>query len=336
MAFTPSRNLNAQSEVLLRDYQHAADTFNVDQFRLAPKHKFLFHVAFGINKAALSNIDLVQRYGHEINMLVKSIDLPNYTIQHDVLNQYNRKKVMQYQHKPNEIGVKFHDDNMGLINSLWQNYYSYYYADSRVATTTGSYERNATRNYDYITVPYGLDNGSSTPFFSYIKIYQMARKEYVCYELHNPIITSFNHNKLDYAQNAVHDVDMKLMYEAVSYSVGYVSDGGVEGFGIEHYDQTPSPLTGELDPNTISPSFNDTAGIQGSAASILDSVITQINTAQNTKQPGVLPIANATTAISASQVKLNTNIQPSLSNSAGTSVVQTLSGLQGFAFPFLK
>jgi hypothetical protein len=293
-------------------------------------------VAFGINKAALINIDLVQRYGHEINMLVKSIDLPNFTIQHDILNQYNRKKVMQYQHKPNEIGVKFHDDNMGLVNSLWQNYYSYYYADPKVATTTGSYERNATRSYDFITVPYGLDNGSSAPFFNYIKIYQMARKEYVCYELHNPIITSFNHNKLDYAQNATHDVDMKLMYEAVSYSVGYVSDGGVEGFGVEHYDATPSPLTGELDPNTISPSLNDTVGIQGSAASILDSVITQINTAQNTKQPGVSPIANATTAISASQAKLNTNIQPSLSNSSGTSVVQTLNGLQGFAFPFLR
>lgn len=339
MAFTPTKNLNAQSEVVLRDYTHAANTFNVDQFRLAPKQKFLFHVAFGINKAALMNIDLVQRYGHEINMLVKAVDLPSYTVQTEMLNQYNRKKVVQYQHKPNEIGVKFHDDNMGLINALWQNYYGYYYADSKVAASNGAYERNATRNYDYVTAPYGLDNGSSAPFFSYIKIFQLARKEYLCYELHNPIITSFNHNRLDYAQNQVHEFDMKLLYEAVSYSVGYVADGGVEGFGTEHYDTTPSPLTGAIDNNSIMPSFNDNLGIKGSEASILDSVITQINTYQNTQQPGVIPTKTVTTAISAGQVNLNTNLQAvtNLSNAvSSTAVTQTINGLQGFSFPSLR
>ena len=163
----------------------------------------------------------------------------------------------------------------------------------------------------------------------------MARREYVCYELVNPIITSFNHNKLEYSQQGIHDFDMKLLYEAVSYSVGNVADGEVEGFAQEHYDTFPSPLTGQLDPNTIMPSFTDNAGIQASQASLLNTVITQINTAQNTKQPGVSAITNATTAISASQVSLNTNIQAQLSNTAGSKVVNTLNGLQGFAFPFL-
>ena len=134
MAFTSNSNvtldkanlLNGQ-QVNLRDQQHASKMFTVDQFRLAPKHNFLFHVAFNINQNALTNPALVQRYGQEINMLVKGVDIPAITIQTEVLNQYNRKKVVQYQTNVREVKVKFHDDNMGLINHLWQQYYCLLY-----------------------------------------------------------------------------------------------------------------------------------------------------------------------------------------------------------------
>jgi hypothetical protein len=136
MAFTSNSNvtldranqLNGQ-QVILRDQQHASKMFTADQFRLAPKHNFLFHVAFNINKNALTNPAIVQRYGQEINMLVKSADIPSITVQNEVLNQYNRKKIVQYQSSVKEVKIKFHDDNMGLINQVWQQYYSYYYAD---------------------------------------------------------------------------------------------------------------------------------------------------------------------------------------------------------------
>jgi hypothetical protein len=307
MAFTPTSSLLSDPNITLRDAQHASKLFTVDQFRLAPKQKFLFHVAFGINVAALKTIDLVQRYGTEINMLVKSVDLPNFSIQTETLNQYNRKKVVQFQVKYQEAGIKFHDDNMGLINQLWQNYYSYYYADSMAANVPGAYERTATRSSDFITTPYGLDNSSTAPFFSYIKIYQMARHEYVCYELKNPLINSWNHNKLDYSQNQVHDFDMKIHYEGVGYSIGNVDTDFPEGFGSSHYDTTPSPLSGQLATN--GPSFNSSTGIANNAESILNTVLTQINTAQNTQSLGTA-IANK-------------------ANAANT----VLSGLQGFAFP---
>jgi hypothetical protein len=310
MAFTPTNNLKSDSQVTLRDQQHAARVFVDDQFRLAPKHKFLFHVAFGINQGALRSTDLVQRYGSEINMLVKSIDLPSYGVQTEVLNQYNRKKVVQYTHKPGEVAVKFHDDSMGLINQLWQNYYSYYYADSVSSKTGGSYSRNATKSSDFIQTPYGLDNGSTDPFFNYIKVYQMSRHEYTCYELKNPIITNWNHNKLDYSQNAVHDFDMKLMYEAVTYSTGQVSSGDIEGFGVEHYDKTPSPLTASAQSATNN-SFASSLNLDSVAPSILNTVITQINTAQNTKT------INSLSGL--------TNLTNTIATASG--------GLQGFTFP---
>jgi hypothetical protein len=301
MAFTPTNQLKADATVFLRDQQHAARLFVDDQFRLAPKSKFLFHVAFNINPAALKNIDLAQRHKNEINMLVKSIDLPTFTVNTEVLNQYNRKKVMQYRHTPGEIGVKFHDDNMGVINQMWQNYYSYYYADPTSAGSAGAYNRTATRKSDFITTAYGLDNGSTAPFFNYIMIYQMARHEFVSYKIINPIITSWNHNKMDYAQLGTHDFDMKLQYEAVQYSTGIVGTDSVEGFGLEHYDQTPSPLSGTPDINSTSPTFTSSNNVTGNGLADLNAVTKQINT-------GIL-------------------------NNLITNSSQGVAGLQGIAFP---
>jgi len=283
MAFTPTKFLTADSHVLLRDFQHASRMFASDQFRLAPKFDFQFHVAFSINESALKTIDLSQRHRNEINMLVKKISLPKFTIATEQVNQYNRKKVIQTQHKFGDISIIFHDDNMSLINQLWQNYYSYYYADSTSAKTPGSYNRNATRSSDFIKTAYGLDNGSTAPFFNYITIYQMARHEYVSYKLYNPIINAFDHKELGYASKELHEFSMGIAYEAVSYEMGTVSSDTVEGFGLEHYDLTPSPLQGLAQADNSSPSFVAQQNITNNATASLNNTATSINSYQNTQ-----------------------------------------------------
>lgn len=313
MAFTPNQYLYNNSNVLLRDPQHAARLFADDQFRLAPKHKFLFHVSFSINPAALQNINLVQRHRNEINMLVKSCDLPSFAIQIETLNQYNRKKNIQTTHKYNPITINFHDDNMGVINQLWQSYYSYYYADSLVASDPSAYQRNATRSSDFIKFPFGLDNGSSLPFFNHIMVYQMARHEYVSYKLHNPIITSWNHNKVDYEQPKGHDNSMQIAIEAVSYGNGLVEPGDPEGFGLEHYDNTPSPLKGEI-PARASTFVGLSPGSGSNLINIINTVTEQVNTYQNTQ-------SNQNAQVSPIIAGLSQSSQPSVS------------GLQGFEFP---
>ena len=312
MAFTPNINLITDPSIVLRDQQHASKMFAVDQFRLAPKHKFLFHVAFNINESALKSINIKQRHSNEINMLVKSTDLPKFTVSTDMLNQYNRKKVVQYTHKPDPITMKFHDDNMGLITQMWYNYYSYYYADPTSADVNGAYGRNATRKSDFITTAYGLDNSSTQPFFNYIKIYQMSRHEFVCYTLYNPLITSWQHGGVAYAENSLNEETMNISYEAVSYTTGNMADVTPEGFGQEHYDVTPSPLAGDFNQTSSNPSFADGLNIAASAESFLNTVITQVNTAQNTKTPN------------------------GAGSPSSTSAQQNLNGLQGFAFPMAK
>ena len=313
MSFTPNKFLNNNTNVLLRDQQHAARLFVDDQFRLAPKLSFSFHVAFGINPGACKDATLLQRHRNEINMLVKDVTLPSFSITTETVNQYNRKKAVQIQHKPGEISITFHDDNMSVINKLWQNYYTYYYADSNSANSSSAYSRNATRRSSFISSSYGLDNGSSNPFFNYITIYQMARHEFVSYKLINPIISSWDHNKLSYSDTKTHDFTMKIIYEAVAYNTGKVTDG-MDGFAAEHYDLTPSPLSGKLDTTSSSPTFTEQNVIENGAKETINTIIQQVNTYQNTKT-------------------LNTAGVSGIINNLASSSNATVNGIQDITFP---
>ena len=130
----------------LKDYQHAARLFTDDGMRLAPKTKFLYHCVFELSPEAQKVIpQLDQRHKQEINMLVKSADLPKFSIQTSTKNMYNRKKNLQTSIEYDPVNITFHDDNMGLTTTLMEAYYRYYFRD-------GNY------NDDGINPPYNPRN----------------------------------------------------------------------------------------------------------------------------------------------------------------------------------
>jgi hypothetical protein len=228
----------------LADWQHAARTFTDDNFRLAPKVKFLYHVYFDINFSAVKNKNLLERSRNEIGLLVKSVDLPKFQIKAQTFNQYNRKKVVQISHDFQPINIGFHDDRANIINNLWQNYYAYYYSDSTTGKRAGSYTRNAMKNNTMLFGTYGLDNNSSIPFFNGITIYQLNQRQYASYTLKNPVISAFNSdNHMSSDQGSPSGCTMTVMYEAVTYDSGTIRSGNVKGFAQDHYDKLPSPLS---------------------------------------------------------------------------------------------
>jgi len=318
------------------DYQHAARTFTDDTFRLAPKQKFLYHVSFSINTDALKNTSLDQRHRNEINLMVKTIALPNFTIGTETLNQYNRKKIVHTKIDYLPITVKFNDDNMGLVNQLWQNYYGYYFADSRTSKSIpGSYNRTSMRGKEFIRGRYGFDNDSSIPFFRKVTIYQMARHQYVSYTLVNPVITAWNHEQLDYKSSEPHENSMTLGYESVYYGSGRVRRGDPEGFALEHYDTSPSPLS--VAGGGTANLFGDGGVIAGASevlgdlfsgeafenpANFIATAIKTVNTYENSKR-----LTNAGIAAE------GRNIITGTLNSVAR---QGVSGISGVAFPQTK
>lgn len=288
----------------LRDFQHAARLFADADLRLAPKAKFLYHVSFNINSNTLSGLNFKYQHQNEINMLVKTADLPKFQLQTDTLNQYNRKKNVQVKIDYQPVTIKFHDDNLGVTRQLWENYYNYYYADASAARSFSAYNRTAMQGPNFIRSSYGLDNNSSVPFFNDITIYQMAKRSWNSYKLINPIITSWNHDTLDYSSSQPGEQSMTIIYEAVAYDNGTVIAGNPPGFAQEHYDKTPSPIAlaggGASTGGTVS--IGGPAGILAgieavfgsvgsgkafeSPASFISTAITAVNTYQNAKALG--------------------------------------------------
>ena len=112
----------------------------------------------------------------------------------------------------------------------------------------------------------------------------MARHEYVEYKLINPLVTSWNYGKVSYSDQGVHDFDMKLAYESVTFSVGAVTADAPEGFGLSnsHYDTVNSPLKGPIVNSPGTPSFVQSIDTTGLAPGVLSNAINTVNQNQNT------------------------------------------------------
>lgn len=244
----------------LRDAQHASRTFTTNSFELKPKFKFLFHVSFTLNYkqipqlAASMGVDDISN----ISLLVKTVDLPKYSIETETLNQYNRKRVVQTKINYDPVSITFHDDSGDLIRNMWYNYYSYYYKDpsqqyenvpayngtlGNLNTLFNGFGYNTRDTYDnsrqvndwgYIGESYGdgtnpvNTTGSASytgkpPFFRDIRIYGLSQKKFASYVLINPMITSWKHDQYDYAQGeGTMSNTVEIKYETVKYYSGAI------------------------------------------------------------------------------------------------------------------
>lgn len=265
----------------MADYAHAARLYTDNEFRLAPKQKFLYHVTLNLNDTVINKVlpGWVQRHTNEVNMLVKAVDLPKYKIGIETKNKYNRKKNIQTRIDYDPVTITFHDDNNSIVTQLWTAYYNYYYADGTYGSRDGAGAPNQTaRPYDRFNSykgsenngdRFGLDNDSYEPFFTSIQISQMARHQYLTMTLVNPIIEMWQHDSLDNSSGAEPvQNSMTVVYETVFYADGAIKEGTTpKGFATEHYDSTPSPIAAGS-----SASLFGSAGVLAGGTSVLGDI----------------------------------------------------------------
>lgn len=236
----------------LGDFAHAARLYTDNNHALAPKTKFLYHVFLDINPVAASIIpSITAQKINEMGMLVKSADLPKFTAAVETKKMYNRVKNIQTAIEYEPVNITFHDDNSSLTTALMQAYYRYYFADGNQRRNSGrAYNRDVDSTYegaDRNQYKFGLDNNQQKPFFNSIKISQLSRGGYVTYTLVNPIVTTWGHDSLSNQDGGgTTENTMQIAYEAVFYDAGKIETGAQgepTGFGQDHYDNTPSPIS---------------------------------------------------------------------------------------------
>lgn len=316
----------------LGDYQHAARLYVDDTFRLAPKNKFLYYVVFNINSNALIDTSFQDRHNLELNYLVKSTDLPKYTLDTQTLNQYNRKSNVYTKITYDPLNITFHDDNNGVTNMLWSMYYGYYFNDRHNAMDPYSdvspiaYKASPYLAKDYTPYRYGLDtedfngdSGTSEPFFLSIQLVTLSRQRFFSYLLCNPKITKWEHDTMNQSDGTgVSENKMTVVHEAVIYNSGAVDVDDPSGFAVLHYDNTPSPIaTEEIIQNGISGIFGDVFGMND-----FSSPMSYLTTAR----PTISPYINVGNTMSYGYGS-NT-----FTNAYGYNYPNTVGGLQNYGF----
>jgi len=246
---------------LAKDYKHASKIFVAGNYRLAPKFGFLFHVAFDINLevSRQSKTDIL-----EAGMLVKTMQLPKYTVENKTYNAYNRVNIAQTKLKYEPVTITFHDDNSDIIRDMWYDYMSYYYRDTdyQPAKYLQETKYNTRENQSWGYTPSKVLSNSKR-LIERVRLYSLHQKRFTEYVLINPQITSFQHGEHQQGENNFMQNSMTLSYETVLYNYGDIVSGQNINFADLHYDHTPSPLgLPSLTESTVSALTNG-AGVFG-------------------------------------------------------------------------
>lgn len=230
----------------VKDYRHASELFVSGNYRLAPKLGFSYHVAFDINPAIGAKLSNTEQM--ELGMLVKEVALPQFKINAQKKNAYNRWDIVQTKIEYDDVRITFHDDGANVVRNFWFDYYSYFFRDTDytmpVYAAGHKYAPLRSKNWGYTPRDTGGVGSNKLQFINAIRIYSMQQKRFSEYTLINPVILGFSHgqHRSDASEPMTHE--MTIGYEAVKYAEGYVIPGEtVTGFGELHYDKTPSPLT---------------------------------------------------------------------------------------------
>ena len=277
-----NQSLQPATDPQLKDYTHASKAFVSNGYQYSPRLKFLFHVYFNINTANIPQLQAAYGSGaiSTLSLLVKSAELPKFKIDTTVLNQYNRKRVVQTKMRYEPSRIIFHDDQADLIRNMWYNYYSYYYGDpshqyagisnmsgtmGRLMTQANAFNYNSSDIYSQqqASANWGFQGetyhdgtnllfsgmGGKPAFFRDITIYGLSQKKFAQWTLINPIITSWRGDNYDYNEGGgIMQNEMSFEYESVKYFMGDIGSNqpsnSVSGFADNaHYDTKSSSIT---------------------------------------------------------------------------------------------
>jgi hypothetical protein len=186
----------------------------------APRQKYLFLVRFvrGTGEGKKS------AWEDGLSFACKRFDRPNVMFETQVLNQYNKKRIVQTGIKYNPVKIEFHDTADQKVMQMWHEYASFYFGDFRKSTAADwKYDivnpdfKNAGKEGFGLTLPNEKPNDSPEGFFTALECYQFAGGTFTQFDLVNPKIISFNPDEMDYGSDVGHGLTMTIDYEAIIY-----------------------------------------------------------------------------------------------------------------------
>jgi hypothetical protein len=270
---------NTTPGFLLRDSRLASKIFGLGQGSLTtvPKPKFLFFVKFYQKSAfsalsgtvqtpsgiSITNTCNITTSLEEMGFVAKMVDKPKVRFQTEVLNQYNKKRLIQTKHEFQPITMKFHDTVDNRIFQMFQAYYKFYYGDAWNTSVMNWQNDVVAPNFVYgsglgANTPWGynpptdsLITSTNSYFFDRIEIYQIFNGMYDLFTLVNPKIESFDPDEMNYEDGkGISEITMTIQYEGMILNVTNQSiTPKLDAFGLNLSDELDVPASFVPAPN---------------------------------------------------------------------------------------
>jgi hypothetical protein len=197
-----------------------------DALDAVPRQKFKFFVKFIANSSGS---------GSELSMgsfpLAVSVELPRVDFETQIVNQYNRKRVVQTGFNYAPINLIFYDTVDKSFQTFYQKYFFYYYNDRTNADSTlltnDTHLDDQQGHFGYSPPEASQDKN----FFKQIIVYRgwddnMNNEPLDPIILYNPVINSIMHDTLTYTESQPVTWTMSVVFENVMYKTRDNDDGG--------------------------------------------------------------------------------------------------------------
>lgn len=190
---------------------------------LRPKPKTFFHAEFILNSGSNTLVD--QDTMNRMKLMVRTIDRPQFNVETETLNQYNRPRVIHSKIKYQSVRVIYYDDVKNTALKVFNEYRKFYYGDFQNKDHVNSW------TYDQVAGPFealpsqqnwGLSNnnnldGENSYFFKNLILIEFYNDQYTVFNLIHPKITSFEMDPRDISEEAISETTITVEYEGVTH-----------------------------------------------------------------------------------------------------------------------
>lgn len=221
--------INPFEDRVLRDSRHARNRFQTrdvqsgQDFGGQPKPKFLFGVRFitQFNSPAFGQFS---DQNGEIAFMVKTVDKPKIDFEVEVMNQYNKRRLVQTKIKYQPVNIRFYDSVDERLSKFILAYMRHYYGD-HLSENINQW------SFDQVSPEFnhGIDGwgyrglsepgkSNTAPFISHIELYQFFGGNFSRWVFVNPLITSFDHDNIDAESGVItQEAAMAVEFEGLLY-----------------------------------------------------------------------------------------------------------------------
>ncbi len=217
---------------MLRDSHTASSNFRLNSqvWDGTPKPGFLYYIRFVRANAGASGND----WAKGIGILAKQIDRPKVNFDTEVLNQYNKKRIVQKRVEYEPVSFTFHDTVDNKAFHMFEDYFRFYYGDPRNSSATDwswdimSNTMNPGQAGAWGFIP-PVGNTNLAYFFSHIEFYYIYGGYYSRYDIINPKIKSFSPSDMSMDSSEGASIQMTFEFEGLIYQGNNLSLSGQAG-----------------------------------------------------------------------------------------------------------